>query len=361
MVLGLAGLGCGSAETGEASAPLCAEGLEAFRGRCVEPGTRYEPDAPLDQDNVLAYGDPLTRLAPPPPPRSGFRLVAPPVTLEPGEELSTCVSWPLPELHHDIVYSARMFSTAGLHHSNVLAKPVDAELGPQPYPGCRPDASEAFSSFGDGIPDVLFANSTQLVGEEDLVFPAGMGYRLDASREVTTDIHYLNVAGERQVIEVVYDLFTMPEADLETEVAPFVMTIFDFLVPPRSRAVVETSCDVFGGQVVAMMPHTHQFATRFSVDLIGLDGSTTTVMDQGPYDAESDIESYAPALDLSGTDRMRFACDFDNPTDRDVVYGLGDQEMCILFGFVYPPRSQFVGYVANAGDPCTSVQIGIFR
>lgn len=356
-------IGCGGSESPSSAAQTlsCPDGLEAFRGACVEGRLRYEPAAPLDPDNVVDYGAHLTQLSLPEPPKSGFRLVAPPRVMAPGEEWDGCVSWPIPDIARSVVYSARLYSTPGLHHSNVVAKPLDPMKGPQPYPECRPGESDAFASIGEGIPDVLFANSTQVLGTEDLVFDAGMGYRLDTTREVTTSIHYLNTTAAPQVVEVVYDIFTMPEEELVTEVAPFVLSIFDFTVPPKAKARVETACPVFGGQVVTMMPHTHDLIETFSVDLVGEGGESTRVMTQEGYDTDSDIERFTPPVDLEGATDMHFACDFANPYDDAVHYGIGKDEMCILFGYVYPVRSQFVGYVDHEGDPCVGVQIGLLH
>ena len=64
-------------------APTCAEGEELFRGACVDPAKRYEPSERVDLDNVVAFGEPLTELELPEPPKSGFRIVAPPRVLSP--------------------------------------------------------------------------------------------------------------------------------------------------------------------------------------------------------------------------------------------------------------------------------------
>jgi hypothetical protein len=354
-------VGCGD-DVGAAASPLsCPAGLEAFRGACVEGRLRYEPSAPKDLDNVVAYGDPLTQLALPDPPKSGFRFIAPPRLMAPGEEWDGCLAWPIPEITNKVVYSARLYTTPGLHHSNVVTKPVDPESGPQPYPGCRPGEGDPFSTIGDGIPDVLFANSTQIVGTEDIVFDAGMGYRLDTTREITTSIHFLNTTTEPQVVEVAYDVFTAPETELVTEVAPFVLDIMDFTVPPHAKARVEATCPVFGGNIVTLMPHTHDLIETFSVDLLGEDGSETRVMTQDGYDTGSDIERFAPPISLEGKTDLHFACDFENPYDKAVHYGIGTDEMCILFGYVYPARQQFVGYVEREGDPCIGLQIGLLH
>lgn len=356
----------GACKAGDPSdSPLvCGDGEEVFRGACVDPDARYEPAERLDTDNVVAFGDPLTVLQLPEPPKSGFRIVAPPRKVMPGGEIDTCVAWPYPKFTNHVVYAARLYTTPGLHHSNVITKIVEPEQGPNPYPKCHPGAADAFSQLPNTIPDVLFANSTQIEGTEKTSFPVGMGFKVDPTREIVTSIHYLNATAEEMTIEVAYDFFTMPESELVTEVAPFVLQVNDFLIPPHSTGDVGSECDVFGGTVVQMMPHTHKYLQRFDVSFV-TDGVATPILEQGAFDTESDIHFYDPGLDLTNVQKMRFNCTFENTTDHDIVYGTGvgeaENEMCILFGYVYPVRQQFVGYADYQGEMCKSYQIGLFR
>jgi hypothetical protein len=339
----------------------CDRGLERFRGACLDPATRYEPAERVDGANVVAYGEPLAKLALPAPPKSGFRIIAPPRTMPPGGEEDYCLAWPFPSIKNRIVYGARIYTTEGLHHSNVVSKPIDPKLGPNPYPGCYPGASDPFSQLPTVIPDVLFANSTQVVGQETLALPLGMGFPVDPTREITTNIHYLNTTAEPQRVEVAYDFFTMPEEELTAVVAPFAMQVNDFLIPPHATGSVGATCDVFGGSVVSLMPHAHKLLQRFTVDLLARGGTEKRALEDGAFDAASDIRVYDPPLDLKEIGQIRFECTFNNTTDHDVVYGLGENEMCVLFGYLAPPRRQFVAYADSQGEPCHSFQIGLLR
>jgi hypothetical protein len=362
-LVSLSAAACTSEPPTETTPPgpaTCKADQELFHGVCVDPAERYEPTDRVDHDNVAAYGDPLVQLKLPDPPKSGFRLVAPPRTLAPGEEIETCLSWPMPSTKEHIVYAGRLHATSGLHHSNVIAKPVNKMTGPNPYPACNPGASDPFSQLPDVIPDALFANSTQVVGDETLAFPPGMGFRLDPSREIATSIHYLNTGAAPEVVEIVYDFFTMPEADLEHEVAAFTLGVNDFLVPPHSVGDVGADCQVFGGAIVSMMPHTYKLAENFTVDLTR-DGQQERVLESGPYGLGSDIHVYDPQISLKGVTSLKFDCHFNNTTNHDVTYGIGENEMCILFGYIYPVKTQFVAYAAHQGDACQSIQIGLFR
>lgn len=339
----------------------CESGFVHYLGDCVDPTTRYEPPKQLDENNVVAYGDPVTELVLPPPPKSGFRIVAPPRTLAPGEEISFCLSWPIPDLTNDVVHTARLYTTTGLHHSNVVAKPINNDLGPNPYPDCHPGAADPIANIGAGIPDVLFANSTQIEGRETIAFASGMGYVLDSTREVATDIHYLNSHAEPRRIEVVYDFFTMPRSELRQEVAPFVVNVEEFSIAPHTTEVVGATCSAFGGNIVTMMPHTHDLATRFTVDLMDPNNKETRILDDGAYDLESDIRRFEPALNIDDAERIRHECTFANTRDVEVHYGIGTNEMCTFFGYIYPPEKQFAGTVSKDGGPCNSVQLGLFR
>jgi hypothetical protein len=340
---------------------VCDAGLVLYQNACVDPARRYESSLQLDENNVVAYGDPLTELDLPPPPKSGFRIVAPPRTLAPGEEVEFCLSWPIPDLTHDVVHTARLYTTTGLHHSNLVAKAIKADLGPNPYPNCHPGAEDPVGNIGAGIPDVLFANSTQIEGQETIAFASGMGYILDTTREATTDIHYLNTSATPQRIEVVYDFFTMPRSELTQEVAPFVVNIEEFSIPPHTTEVLEATCTVYGGNVVTMMPHTHDLAQRFTVDLFEPSGKERRVFDDGAFDIGSDIRRFEPALNIDDAERIRHQCTIANTRNVEVHYGIGTNEMCTFFGYIYPPEKQFVGTVSKDGGPCTSIQLGLFR
>ncbi len=339
----------------------CAPGTEPFEGKCVDPNARYEPTERIDQNNVVAFGDPLTTLDLPEPPKSGFRLIAAPRTLAPGEELSTCIAWPFPQIKSTLVYAARVYATPGLHHSNVISKPPNSNLGANPYPDCHPGADDPFNDLPDVIPDVLFASSTQVTGREELVMPKGLAFRIDPSREVATNYHLLNTGSEPQIIEVAYDFFTMPEEKLENEVAPFAMQVNDFLVPPHTTKEISTTCRVFGGKVVSIMPHFHQFSERFATEIVDIEGSAEMVYEDEGFDLESDIVIYDPPLSLDFYDSFRFGCRFNNTTEHNIKFGLGENEMCVLFGYMYPVKNQVVAFAPYDGEPCESYQIGLFR
>jgi Copper type II ascorbate-dependent monooxygenase, C-terminal domain len=353
----------GSGETsGRGGGPSsCPAGEELFRGACVDPARRYEPLIRLDTNNVVAFGGPLQTLDLPDPPKSGFRIVAPPRTLAPGEEEEYCISWPFPVVHDKFVYAGRLYTTPGLHHSNLISKPIDPKYGKNPYPACHPGASDPFADIGDGIPDVLFANTTQIVGTETLAFPPGIAFPIDTRREIATDIHLLNTSSESVRVEVAYDFFTMPKEELVHEVAPFTLEIDAFDIPPHATQTIGSTCGEWGGEIVELMPHTHKYRTKFEADLLDANGAAKNVIDDGALDTKSEIQVFATPLSLDERPKIRFECTFANTTTHDIHYGIGQNEMCILFGYLYPIEKQFVAHAATPDAACQSTELGIFR
>jgi hypothetical protein len=58
-----------------------------------------------------------------------------------------------------------------------------------------------------------------------------------------------------------------------------------------------------------------------------------------------------PPFSMVGHSKIRFSCEFDNPRDTTVGWGVGDQEMCIVFAFTDSPMvwSGGVPYVEDPG------------
>ena len=199
------------------------------------PVRRYEPETRIDFDNVVSYGDaPTLRL--PDPPKSGFRLVVQPNAGAGRRGSRTARAWAYPNIKHKNVYAARLYTSGSLHHSNMYGSAL-ASSGPSPYPACSQEQMDAFNVPNlENIIDVLFANSTQIEGGEQIVFKPGMAFKLTTEgREVTTNIHWLNASSQPARSEIVYDFFTMPDELVEEELAPLMFQNHGFELPARSQ------------------------------------------------------------------------------------------------------------------------------
>jgi hypothetical protein len=124
-----------------------------------------------------SYGTTLAPTKQPPPnPVGSFSAVLPAVTLQPGEEKTPCYLFDLaPAGPSRTVGGGHIKVGPGMHHGNITTRPKTGT-------GTRECPAETATTFGgEGIDivnggAVLFASSTQLVGEEWQSFPPGYGF-----------------------------------------------------------------------------------------------------------------------------------------------------------------------------------------
>jgi hypothetical protein len=243
-----------------------------------------------------------------------------------------------------------------------------SDLGESPYPACNPGQGDVFAQvpnlLNGNIMDVLFANSTQIERGEGIVFPKGMAFKITTEgREVATTIHWVNATADTLTSEVVYDFFTMPESELTEELVPFVFDNQAFSIAPHTTGDIVTTCDITdpSAHIVSLMPHSHQRSVDFTVDLLGSPDGPSRIYTGGPYNVESDIRIFDEPISLEGFTQIEHRCTVENDLDEPIVHGIGNNEMCTLFGYLYPPSAQQLGYVASGSTSCLAVNIGMYR
>ena len=81
-----------------------------------------------------------------------------------------------------------------------------------------------------------------------------------------------------------------------------------------------------------MLPHFHYLGDSFRVDVVGGpdDGKNLYTLDG--FDADANGRTFDPPVELAGSTGLRFSCGFDNWRDKDIGWGIGDQEMCMMLG-----------------------------
>jgi hypothetical protein len=151
-------------------------------------------------------------------------------------------------------------------------------------------------------------------------------------------MHYLNPTSEPLTVAPSYEWFTIDESTLVQLLGPFVWVLQDWEIPPLSDLTVESSCyPTKDMHIVNAMPHMHALGREFFGTHIG-----------GPYDGQRWLDSvgfdpdrgvirqYTPAVDTSVGEGVSFGCTWRNTFEKTIVEGVGDNEMCMLFGYAYP-------------------------
>ncbi|MSP61128.1 MAG: hypothetical protein EXR72_12440 [Myxococcales bacterium] len=280
----------------------------------------------------------------------GFSADVPPFHLKPGEEREPCWIFPLEAFGPSrFIGGASLTVGHGMHHGNVTTRAKTAGEGIRACPpGTAGNAGVDVAAGGS----VLFGSSTQISGVEWQRFPDGMAYHLPQNQEIVARMHYLNPTGQPLTVTPKYRWYTVDEATVTTELAPFIWVYSGFVIPAGAEVTVTGVCDLPDPMhVVSVLPHMHKLGTRLSAGFLGgpLDGKN--FLDSPGYDPDDGVlRQYDPSVDLSQLGQgngLRFACTWKNTLARSVKEGIGDNEMCMVFGYAWPPKAS---YTALAGE-----------
>lgn len=272
------------------------------------------------------------------------------LTLAAGEEIgSLCQTWVLNNDTEIWVNAVEMGNTGYYHHSNWFFVPED-------YKGWTTDNwrdcySDGFSEIDAALAGgVLYAQSTQ-VRQEVQKFAAGAAVRIPPRSRIIGATHLLNFNPEPVSTRLELTLWTMPRDEVEVALVPFQLVYGDLAIPPQQRSVVRSSCDLNSAfsnlfdrplelKLHYALPHYHALGDAFSLSIVGGPRDGEVLVDLGAYnDAEPFGFVFDPPIDLAGADGLAFSCGFDNPRDEVVTWGIGDQEMCEMLGFMESPMA----------------------
>jgi hypothetical protein len=150
-----------------------------------------------------------------------------------------------------------------------------------------------------------------------------------------------------------YEWFTVDEGQISHLLAPFAWMLDGWEIPPMSEFTATAECNVLGPMhLVHVLPHMHRMGKAFTAELVGGEHDGLRFLDSPGYDPDSGVMlEYEPPLDLSVADRFRFSCTWHNTLDKPLHYGVGDNEMCFLFGYAYPTESVYSA-LSSGGTSC---------
>jgi len=261
--------------------------------------------------------------------------------LGPGEEVATqCVSW---TLHNDralYVGEVTVSNSGAFHHSNWFVVPEDTFPGPDGYWRCD---DRDFGELDAAIAGtVLFAQSTQAQLETQS-FAKGAVIKVPPRHKVVAGVHMLNPSARTLTTRFRMTLGLVHPRDVEVLLKPFRLSYYALDIPPHSEARYSAECDLdalyrqIAGRPMDMklywiLPHYHYRGNFFRAEIIGgpRDGEVLHGIDR--FDAEANGKALDPPVDFTGATGIRMTCGFRNPTDEEIGWGIGDQEMCVMLG-----------------------------
>ncbi len=260
-----------------------------------------------------------------------------------GEEVSgLCQSWTLGNETELWINAVELEQDEASHHSNWTFVPDTKYEGPD---GVWPCDERGYDQLGAAVAGgVLYAQSTQAAREVQK-FPDGAAVRVPPHARIIGDVHLLNTGTETVTGKVAMTLYAIPAAEVTAKLAPFHMTYEGLAIPPLASSRFHGSCKLdeqFETQVGAplsmrlfyALPHTHALGRRFFLEAVGGPRDGERLFDVTGYNGEPRGRLYPEPIDLTGITGLAFGCEFENPRDETIHYGIGDQEMCEMLGFI---------------------------
>ncbi len=287
-----------------------------------------------------------------------------PYHLQPSQEIvDQCVSATLGNAKELAINSVELHTATGFHHSNWFFVPDNLYDGPDGTWACADrhfDQANAASAGG-----VLFAQSTQSPHEVQS-FPPGVAIVIPPHSRIVATTHLLD-AGDTP-LDVPLSLTITPIADVTTRLAALSFENVSLALPPHRVSKWTIDCDV-GTQsrnltgadpafkIYYALAHYHALGTGLTLEAIKSDGTATTIYETQNRIGDTLGGQITPLFSMTGYDKIRMSCSYNNDRDATVGWGVGDQEMCVVLAFTDSTFTWGGGVITNDG-PGTSVDTG---
>jgi len=253
-----------------------------------------------------------------------------------------CLSYTLDNDEPLFVNAVTAYNDGAFHHSNWFWVPEDQWDLPDGEWDCSDnDFTELAGALSGGV---LFAQSTQVL-EETQQFLPGVAVRVGARARVIAAAHVLNPTGEKVDTSMRFRFDLLAEDEVDVQLAPIRITYFDLDIPAGKDTDHGSRCDLsdryesVGGSPYDMklhyvLSHFHGLGTGFKLSVAGGPNDGQILFEQRDAYGHQLGQTFEEPFDLTGSEGLNFSCFHSNSTDETVGWGIGDQEMCVMLGFV---------------------------
>jgi hypothetical protein len=263
-----------------------------------------------------------------------------PYTLAPGQEINgQCVSVTLHNEEPLYINAVELTTGPGFHHSNWFWVPDTDFVGEDGTWRCNDrDYDEAIAGLKGGV---LFAQSTQ-AQHEIQAFPAGAATLIPPHARILAGTHLLNAGDE--MVSLSLALKITPVAKPTTLLTPTSFTNESIALPPHRTSRFTVDCDIAsphqnltgkppGFSFYYALAHYHELGRGITLEGLRADGSSALIYSTTNAVGDALGGTIDPQFSMAGFSKIRFTCQFENPRDTVVTWGVGDKEMCTFLAF----------------------------
>lgn len=246
--------------------------------------------------------------------------------LAPSSEAFKCIRLKIPA--DTYLAGFRVKSPPGTHHELLTFSSTSGQVGAY---DCAGDNNEM---------QMLFAGGIQT---DPLVFPAGVAIKLPANSYINLNLHVANFTDAAMsctppACSSGIEVLTIPASEVVHEAEALFVGTFDIKIAPNSVNQFEYgSCSIpEQWTLLNLWPHMHGYATHQTVKVDRGGGVIDTLLDHD-Y-SYTDQKNYPmPGVVLNPNNTLQVECEYNNPTNFEIVYGESAvQEMCFAGFYKYP-------------------------
>ena len=262
-------------------------------------------------------------------PAVGMQIASGKITVAPGKEQYSCWSFKVPDSGAiSLVGIENQIPAAGIHHYAVFtnSEPVK-EAGP-------------YSCETMGISWGLISGGG--LGTPGVKFPEGTAMSLKAGQHVIFQLHLINTTSDAIDIDPAYINLVGTTAKDQIPVGLLIAGTLDISIPAHGKDLgFSGGCAVKDPMehIFSVFPHMHKLGKRISAEITPSAGGAPQVIADQIWDFK-DQGLYAVKGSAAVGDTVKVTCRYDNPTEKDVNFGLTTaDEMCVNVLYYYPAKS----------------------
>lgn len=189
-------------------------------------------------------------------------------------------------------------------------------------------------------------------GASSISFPEGVGMRVPGKSVLLINAHYVNAKEQEIEPEILINLHTISEDELEQE-GGLIFWYHPFLKIPaggsfQGRAACPVSEDI---TIVNAQSHMHKLGVGYVAELFGPEKNAEgEVIYEGKAWEDVPVKTYAPMLEVRAGSHIEWQCEYENQGESDVYQGPRSfDEMCMFLGS-YFPRNDDVSWCQRDGE-----------
>jgi hypothetical protein len=261
-------------------------------------------------------------------PERGFQVETSGAVIEPGDDVRMCEVVVLPGETSERFAVNRVESALSSRGEDLIVRAADpgSDTAALMDRGESMPCTRAGEAFGEELNDVLLSTG----GYSDERYPSGAGKVFSGGQKLAVEYHSVNADKDALVTKAKLS-FHVVDADAIQHLARNAsFENFTIYTPPNGHSSHLGECRVHQDMTVSdLARRTQHYGTGFKVWLAGGEHDGQLVWDSA--DRRDSRTTLASPLHLAAGEGLRFQCDYENPTDHELRYGVSAaDETCAL-------------------------------